>query len=78
MPGAAIERKHHHFCGRVILASIELDQLDVGMCEVCGRYLFISTDENRTVYRVATQREEELILALVNARAQIARMRNDK
>lgn len=76
MPGVAANKYHHHFCGKTILATIELDQLDIGTCEVCGRHLFISTNESGTTYELATPHEEELITALINARAQIAKARS--
>lgn len=74
MPGAAIERKHHHYCERTAL---EVGSLDIGTCSVCGRHLFVSTHRGKTTYEVATQREEDIIASWTGARAQIYRMKNE-
>lgn len=71
MPGAAAEHKHHHFCTEVLLG---LGYTEIGLCQICGRYLFISTDKDKTTYRVATQREGGLVAELMYMKAQITRM----
>jgi len=74
-PGAATENKHHHCCIEVMF---EMDHYSVGLCCVCGRYLFISGGEDKTVYQTASEREDELIQHIIYMKEQLARREASK
>lgn len=70
-PGAATENKHHHICAEVIF---ETDHYSIGSCRICGRYLFILGNNNKTTYYVASEQESELIISIIHMKEQLARM----
>jgi len=70
-PGAATENKHHHICAEVLF---ETGHYSIGSCRVCGRYLFISGDGDKTTCQVASERESVLIADVICAQAQLAKL----